>query len=56
MVFKKRLNLHIEFEGLGSGHYNTYVNFKFKHHVYNDLEFPKLTPILWVTCRYCLVW
>jgi len=29
MVFKRRLNLHIEFEGLGFGHYNTCVNFKF---------------------------
>jgi hypothetical protein len=29
MVFKRGLNLHIEVEGLGFGHYNTYFNFKF---------------------------
>jgi hypothetical protein len=29
MVFERGLNLHIEVEGLGYGHYNTCVNFKF---------------------------
>jgi len=56
MVFKRRLNLHIEVEGLSLGHYYTCVNFKFEYHVYNGLEFPKLTPIVHVTCRYCLFW
>jgi len=56
MVFKRRLNLHIEVEGLGSRHYYTSGNFKFEYHVYNGLEFPKLTPIVQVTCRYCLLW
>jgi len=29
MVFKRRLNFHIKVEGLGFGHYNMRVNFKF---------------------------
>jgi hypothetical protein len=29
MIFKSGLNLHVEFEGLNSGHYNTCVNYKF---------------------------
>ncbi len=29
MVLKRRLNLHIKVEGLGPGHYNIRVNFKF---------------------------
>jgi hypothetical protein len=29
MVFKRGLNLHIKVEGLGFGHYNIHVNFKF---------------------------
>ncbi len=29
MVFKIMLNLHIKVEGLGFGHYNTRVHFKF---------------------------
>jgi hypothetical protein len=31
MVFKRRLNLHmkVQVEGLGFGHYNIRVNFKF---------------------------
>jgi hypothetical protein len=29
MVFERGLNLHIKVEGLGSGHYNIRVNFKF---------------------------
>jgi hypothetical protein len=56
MVFKRGLNLHIKIEGLSFGHYNICVNFKFYHHVCNGLEFPKLTSIVWVTCRYCLLW
>jgi hypothetical protein len=28
MGFERRLNLHIEVEGLGSRHYNTHVNLK----------------------------
>jgi hypothetical protein len=56
MIFKRGLNLHIKVEGLDSRHSNTHVNFKFYHHVCNGLEFPKLTPNIWVTCRYCLLW
>jgi len=56
MVFKRGLNLHIKVEGLGSRHYNACVNFKLKHHVCNDLKFPKLIAIVWVTCKYCLLW
>jgi hypothetical protein len=56
MVFKRGLNLDIKVEGLGSRHYNVHVNFKLKHHVCNGLEFPKLTPIVWVTSKYCLLW
>jgi len=56
IVLKIGLNLHIKVEGLGSGHYNTHVNFKLKHHVCNGLEFPKLTVIIWVTCKYYLLW
>jgi len=56
MVFKRGLNLHIKVHGLGYGHYNICVNFKFEHLLYNGLEFPKLTHIVWVTCRYCLLW
>jgi hypothetical protein len=55
MVFKRRLNLHIEVEGLGFKHYNTRVNLS-EHHVCNGMEFPILTPIVWVTCMYCLLW
>jgi hypothetical protein len=29
IVFKRGLNLHIKVEGLGYGHYNIHVNFKF---------------------------
>jgi hypothetical protein len=29
MVFKRGLNFHIKVEGLGFGHYNMRVNFKF---------------------------
>jgi hypothetical protein len=56
MAFKRGLNLHIKVQGLGSRHYNVHVNFKLKHHVCNGLKFPKLTPIVWVTCKYCLLW
>jgi hypothetical protein len=56
MVFYKGLNLHINVEGLGYRHYNTCVNFKLKHYVWNGLEFPKLAPIVWVTCKCCLLW
>jgi hypothetical protein len=56
MVFKRGLNLHIKVEGLGSRYYNVHVNFKLKHHFCNGFEFPKLTPIVWVTCKYCLLW
>jgi len=56
MVFKRGLNLHIKVGGLDSRHYNVHVNFKLKHHVCNGLKFLKLTPIVWVTCKYCLLW
>jgi hypothetical protein len=46
MVFKRGLNLHIKVHGLGYGHYNICVNFKFEHLLYNGLEFPKLTHIV----------
>jgi hypothetical protein len=47
MVFKRRLNLYIKVEGLGFGHYNIHVNFKF-YTVCNGLEFQKLTPIAYI--------
>jgi len=56
MVFRRGLNLHIKVESLGFGHYNIPVNLTFSHHVCNGLEFTKLTPIVWVTYRYCLLW
>ncbi len=46
MILNRGLNLHIKIEGLDFGHSNTHVNFKF----------PKLTPTIWVTCKYCLLW
>jgi len=56
MVFKRGFNLDIKIEGLGSRHYNVHVNFKLKHYVCNGLELPKPTPIVWVTCKYYLLW
>jgi hypothetical protein len=30
MALKRKLNLHIEVEGLGFGHYNIHVNFELR--------------------------